>query len=260
MGATDPTKAAAGTIRKDFATDIEKNTVHGSDSPENARMEVSYFFPEVQIHAYEWKKLGAKQLDDCGGRGGTLPVRPASRTAAIRVTIISSPSQSRDGLRRFQERRERDRWKRYRHGSGCSGWCSCSARRSARARRRRSPRSVTRARDSSGDAGGRGSAPPALDRAPRARPLDAPHRQHPRQRRRRRAGRLARRRTWRPGPAGRTRPWWPSPPAVTTVVILFAGEIVPKTLGQAPPDPGGARHHPDGPGAVLRALAAVGAG
>jgi nucleoside-diphosphate kinase len=57
MGATDPKKAAEGTIRKDFATDIEKNTVHGSDSTENARTEVSYFFPEVQVHAYEWKKL-----------------------------------------------------------------------------------------------------------------------------------------------------------------------------------------------------------
>jgi nucleoside-diphosphate kinase len=56
MGATDPRKAAEGTIRKDFATDIEKNTVHGSDSVENARIEVGYFFPEVQIHAYEWKK------------------------------------------------------------------------------------------------------------------------------------------------------------------------------------------------------------
>lgn len=57
MGATDPKKADAGTIRKDFATDIEKNTVHGSDSVENAKIEVSYFFPEVQVHAYEWKKL-----------------------------------------------------------------------------------------------------------------------------------------------------------------------------------------------------------
>jgi len=56
MGATDPRKAAEGTIRKDFATDIEKNTVHGSDSVENARIEVSYFFPEVAIHAYDWKK------------------------------------------------------------------------------------------------------------------------------------------------------------------------------------------------------------
>ena len=56
MGATDPKKADAGTIRKDFATDIEKNTVHGSDSVENAKVEVSYFFPEVEIHRYEWKK------------------------------------------------------------------------------------------------------------------------------------------------------------------------------------------------------------
>ena len=56
MGATDPKKAAEGTIRKDFATDIEKNTVHGSDSPENARVEVSYFFPEVQVHPYVWTK------------------------------------------------------------------------------------------------------------------------------------------------------------------------------------------------------------
>ncbi len=56
MGATDPKKAAEGTIRKEFATDIEKNTVHGSDSPENARVEVSYFFPEIEILPYEWKR------------------------------------------------------------------------------------------------------------------------------------------------------------------------------------------------------------
>jgi nucleoside-diphosphate kinase len=56
MGATDPKKAAEGTIRKDFATDIEKNTVHGSDSAENAKIEVSYFFPEIEVHPYEWKK------------------------------------------------------------------------------------------------------------------------------------------------------------------------------------------------------------
>ncbi len=56
MGATDPKKAADGTIRKEFATDIEKNTVHGSDSAENARTEVAYFFPEIEVHQYEWKK------------------------------------------------------------------------------------------------------------------------------------------------------------------------------------------------------------
>jgi nucleoside-diphosphate kinase len=55
MGATDPTKAAEGTIRKDFATDIEKNTVHGSDSVDNAKVEVAYFFPETAISSYEWK-------------------------------------------------------------------------------------------------------------------------------------------------------------------------------------------------------------
>jgi nucleoside-diphosphate kinase len=56
MGATDPAKAAAGTIRKDFATNVEKNTVHGSDSPENARIEIAYFFRETEISRYEWKK------------------------------------------------------------------------------------------------------------------------------------------------------------------------------------------------------------
>src|SRR6266545_3752582 len=57
MGATDPKKAADGTLRKDFATDIEKNTVHGSDSVDNAKIEVSYFFPEIEVHPYEWKKV-----------------------------------------------------------------------------------------------------------------------------------------------------------------------------------------------------------
>jgi nucleoside-diphosphate kinase len=56
MGATDPRKAAEGTIRKDFATDIEKNTVHGSDSQENARTEIAYFFSETQVTPYEWKR------------------------------------------------------------------------------------------------------------------------------------------------------------------------------------------------------------
>jgi len=56
MGATDPKKAAEGTIRKDFATDIEKNTVHGSDSAENARIEIAYFFPETAVHTYQWTK------------------------------------------------------------------------------------------------------------------------------------------------------------------------------------------------------------
>jgi nucleoside-diphosphate kinase len=56
MGATDPAKAAPGTIRKDIASDVQRNTVHGSDSPENARTEISYFFSEVEICGYQWAK------------------------------------------------------------------------------------------------------------------------------------------------------------------------------------------------------------
>ena len=49
MGATDPAKAASGTIRKQFAENIEANSVHGSDSPENAAQEISFFFAAVDI-------------------------------------------------------------------------------------------------------------------------------------------------------------------------------------------------------------------
>ncbi len=49
MGATDPAKAAAGTIRKDFASSIEANCVHGSDAPETARFEIGYFFPGIEL-------------------------------------------------------------------------------------------------------------------------------------------------------------------------------------------------------------------
>jgi nucleoside-diphosphate kinase len=49
MGATDPAKAAAGTIRKDFADNIEQNIVHGSDASETAAFEVNYFFPGSEI-------------------------------------------------------------------------------------------------------------------------------------------------------------------------------------------------------------------
>jgi nucleoside-diphosphate kinase len=51
MGATDPAKAAPGTIRKDFASSIEANAVHGSDSPESAAFEIPYFFDALEIHA-----------------------------------------------------------------------------------------------------------------------------------------------------------------------------------------------------------------
>ncbi|CAN5886096.1 nucleoside-diphosphate kinase [soil metagenome] len=49
MGATNPANAAAGTIRKDFAESIEANSVHGSDSAENAALEISYFFAGSEI-------------------------------------------------------------------------------------------------------------------------------------------------------------------------------------------------------------------
>ena len=49
MGATDPAKADAGTIRKDFGESIEQNAIHGSDSDENARIEISFFFAESEL-------------------------------------------------------------------------------------------------------------------------------------------------------------------------------------------------------------------
>ena len=49
MGATNPANAAAGTIRKDFAESIEANSVHGSDSAENAAIEIAYFFAGTEI-------------------------------------------------------------------------------------------------------------------------------------------------------------------------------------------------------------------
>jgi nucleoside-diphosphate kinase len=51
MGATDPKKAAKGTIRADFADSIDANAVHGSDSAETAATEIAYFFPRQDIHS-----------------------------------------------------------------------------------------------------------------------------------------------------------------------------------------------------------------
>lgn len=51
MGATDPKKAEKGTIRADFADSIDANAVHGSDSAENAAIEIAYFFPALDIHS-----------------------------------------------------------------------------------------------------------------------------------------------------------------------------------------------------------------
>ena len=51
MGATDPKKAEAGTIRADFAESIDANAVHGSDGAETARTEIAYFFPSLNIYS-----------------------------------------------------------------------------------------------------------------------------------------------------------------------------------------------------------------
>src|SRR3954471_19759107 len=51
MGATDPKKAEKGTIRADFADSIDANAVHGSDSAENAAIEVAYFFPACEVYS-----------------------------------------------------------------------------------------------------------------------------------------------------------------------------------------------------------------
>jgi nucleoside-diphosphate kinase len=50
MGATDPKKAAAGTIRADLAKSIEQNVVHGSDAPDTAAREIAYFFSAIELH------------------------------------------------------------------------------------------------------------------------------------------------------------------------------------------------------------------
>ena len=49
MGATDPAKADAGTLRKEFAESIERNVTHGSDAPETAAYEIGYFFPGIDL-------------------------------------------------------------------------------------------------------------------------------------------------------------------------------------------------------------------
>ena len=53
MGATDPARAATGTIRRDFAETMQRNAVHGSDAPDTARFEIGHFFPGLEIFDYE---------------------------------------------------------------------------------------------------------------------------------------------------------------------------------------------------------------
>jgi nucleoside-diphosphate kinase len=52
MGATDPAKANAGTVRRDFGTNVERNATHGSDAPDTARWEIGFFFRELELRDY----------------------------------------------------------------------------------------------------------------------------------------------------------------------------------------------------------------
>ncbi len=49
MGATDPAKAAEGSVRRDFGTNVERNATHGSDAPDTARWEIAFFFGEIEL-------------------------------------------------------------------------------------------------------------------------------------------------------------------------------------------------------------------
>jgi nucleoside-diphosphate kinase len=51
MGATDPAKAAPGTVRRDFGTNVERNATHGSDAPDTARWEIGFFFGELELRS-----------------------------------------------------------------------------------------------------------------------------------------------------------------------------------------------------------------
>ena len=52
MGATDPAKAAPGTVRRDFGSNVERNATHGSDAPDTARWEIGFFFGELELRQY----------------------------------------------------------------------------------------------------------------------------------------------------------------------------------------------------------------
>jgi nucleoside-diphosphate kinase len=56
MGATNPAEAAEGTIRKDFAESLTRNSVHGSDGPDTAKVEIAHFFSALELNDYERKK------------------------------------------------------------------------------------------------------------------------------------------------------------------------------------------------------------
>ena len=123
MGATNPANAAAGTIRKDFATNIEKNTVHGSDSLENAKNEIAYFFRGGPNPPLRVEEVDVSSWLYCDGRGG-VPPSGRRRMPPIRVRILE-PVPAWDGLRRFLKAGERPvgGGTDMEVAAGC--WCSC---------------------------------------------------------------------------------------------------------------------------------------
>lgn len=66
MGATDPAKAQPGTIRYDFAKSIDENAIHGSDSPETAHEELSFFFDDEELYPRAANKLPQQRTHCCG--------------------------------------------------------------------------------------------------------------------------------------------------------------------------------------------------
>jgi nucleoside diphosphate kinase len=80
MGATNPANAAAGTIRKDFAESIEANSVHGSDSPENAAIEIAYFFAGNEIVGKDQRPVTPRRTCHLSEAKDLMPMRAAMRS------------------------------------------------------------------------------------------------------------------------------------------------------------------------------------
>ncbi len=76
MGPTDSTKAPVDTIRGRFGTDIQMNAIHGSDSPENARREISFFFTESDLLSPEGGAIPAKKVKPGGSPAPPMVTRP----------------------------------------------------------------------------------------------------------------------------------------------------------------------------------------
>src|SRR5262249_41580939 len=99
MGATDPAKAGAGTIRKDFAESIEANSVHGSDSTENAAQEIAFFFSESEICP---KQNRTRAPPGAAEKSGEQPDRSPDRSPA---RMLSPPPRHRRCARAIRRAR-----------------------------------------------------------------------------------------------------------------------------------------------------------